>query len=127
ASRAGATLPPHWALPEFSSTPLQPMPPAPSPAAQGIRSAGPQEGAVPGDERGAAAAGDTAAYDARPRPAEQGALLSPYAPVPTQPPAPVFASRPSTVLRTAPNEVVVPLTPRAAPAVDSRPVVQPDY
>ncbi len=98
ASRAGATLPPHWALPEFPPTPLQPMPPAPPPAGSGIRSA-----------------------------AEQGTLLSPYAPVPTQPPAPVFASRPSTVIRMAPNEVVVPLTPRAAPASESAPVLQPNY
>jgi len=104
ASRAGAALPPHWALPEFPPSPLRPMPPPPVPAEQGIRPV------RPGEE-----APDSAAAAQAPRAAEQGAMLSPYAPVPQQPPAPIVASRPSTVLRTAPNEVVVPLPPREAP------------
>src|SRR5690606_26415174 len=92
ASRAGASLPPHWALPEFPPTPLRPMPPPP-PAVQGIRPAGPQEGATPGGIE----AGGAAVSAAGPSPAEQGAVLSPYGPVPMQAPAPVSVSRPSTV------------------------------
>ncbi len=122
ASRAGASLPPHWALPEFPPTPLRPMPPPP-PAVQGIRPAGPQEGATPGGIE----AGGAAVSAAGPSPAEQGAVLSPYGPVPMQAPAPVSVSRPSTVIRTAPNEVVVPLGPRGEPAPGSDPVPGTNY
>ncbi|HEY0879796.1 MAG TPA: type II secretion system secretin GspD, partial [Zeimonas sp.] len=45
ATRAGASLPPHWALPEFPPTPLREMPPPPLPQGQGISPAAPPEAA----------------------------------------------------------------------------------
>lgn len=91
ATRAGAALPPHWALPEFPATPMGAMPPAP--VQRGARTA------VPGEaDAGAAAADHTG-----PGPAGQGPMLWPYAPVPQQAPAPIFISRPSTVIRIAPH------------------------
>jgi len=111
ATRAGASLPPHWALPEFAPTPLQPMPPPPGAAA--ARAAQPTGSDVQGGAR----------FAPRSPAATHGAALSPGAVVATQPPAPVVASRPSTVIQTAPNEVVVPLTRSGAPARASDPVV----
>ncbi len=114
ATRAGASLPPHWALPEFPPTPLRPMP-APVPGETGGRGPNPPEGGAPGDRGGEARSGA----------AVQGALLAPDATVVTQPPAPVVASRPSTVIRTAPNEVVVPLTRPGAPPPATESVAPP--
>lgn len=107
AARSATQLPPHWALPDFPPTPLREMPPAPQTGDPGIGRPGPDEPT--------SGAPDASREPARARAAEQGSLLSPRGPVPTQPPAPVSASRPSTVIRTAPNEVIVPLTPREAP------------
>jgi len=104
ATRSGASLPQHWALPDFPPTPLSPMPPAPGEA--GARGASPTGDAAPGS---APATG-------------QGALLSPGAAAATQAPAPVFVSRPTTVIRTAPNEIVVPLRRPDAPAAADGPV-----
>ncbi len=115
ATRAGASLPPHWALPDFPPTPLSPMPPAPEEA--GARGANPTEGAAPGGTAAptqSGAAGQAAAG--------QGALLSPGGTAATQAPAPVFVSRPTTVIRTAPNEIVVPLRRPEAPAAADEPV-----
>ncbi len=85
AMRGDARLPEHWALPDMQASPLPEMPPAP----------------LPGE--GSASA----------RQVQRGAVLAPAQGIdaPAQPPAPVSASRPSTVIRTAPNEVVVPLRP----------------
>jgi len=113
ATRSGASLSPHWALPEFPPTPLQPMPAPPAAGEPGARGANPAAGGVQG----------SAGVVPRSGAAAQGALLSPGAAVATQSPAPVVASRPSTVIRTAPNEVVVPLTRPDAPAPASDPGV----
>jgi len=118
ATRAGASLPQHWALPEFPPTPLRPMTPPPE---AGVRAV--PEGAAPGGANPEGAAPEGARADSRSGAALQGALLAPAGAVPTQPPAPVVASRPSTVIQTAPNEVVVPLTRPEPPASVSEPVV----
>jgi len=103
--RGDSTLPSHWALPDLKPTPLPPMPPAPPrepkrPAGEGTQQGGaPAPGASP--QEGGPAAG----------PAAQQGVASGLA---AQPPAPVSASRPSTVIQTAPNEVVVPLRPGTA-------------
>jgi len=124
ATRAGASLPPHWALPQFPPTPLRPMPPAPAPSSVPAPASG---GADAGGATGSGGAGSHGAgMDARSSVAGQGALLSPDAAA-TQPPAPVIASRPSTVIRTAPNEVVVPLTRPDAPGAGPSYVPQTNY
>ncbi|MCD6672736.1 MAG: type II secretion system secretin GspD [Burkholderiaceae bacterium] len=110
ATRAGASLPQHWALPDFPPTPLSPMPPPPGEA--GVRGASPTGDAAPGSTP---AQGQSDATG-------QGALLSPGAATATQAPAPVFVSRPTTVIRTAPSEIVVPLRRPDAPAAADGPV-----
>jgi len=104
AVRGDAALPPHWALPDFKATPLPEMS---APLRQGAGA-----GTPPASSRGDA-----------PAPAVPGLAGSPSgAPAPaSQPPAPVSNSRPSTVIQTAPNEVVVPLRPGTSlvqPAAD---------
>ncbi len=82
AVRGDAGLPPHWALPDMDASPLPEMPAAPK-----------RDPEVPG------------------RPAQLGSAFSPTRDDASQPPAPVSASRPTTLIQTAPNEVVVPLRP----------------
>ncbi len=92
--RGDSTLPPHWALPDLKPSPLPPMPPAP-----------PREPRRP--------AGETPQQGDAPAPGP-GTQRDAVAPPPAQPPAPVSASRPSTVIQNAPNEVLVPLRPGTA-------------
>ncbi len=110
--RGDSALPSHWALPDMKPTPLPPMPP--SPPREPARPAGdaPQHGGAPAVAPSAQQRGDSAAG-----PADQQGVAAGMA---AQPPAPVSASRPSTVIQNAPNEVMVPLRPGTslAPAPD---------
>ncbi|MFO1301068.1 MAG: type II secretion system secretin GspD [Burkholderiaceae bacterium] len=92
--RGDSALPSHWALPDMKP---DPMPPMPSPPARS-----PKAPAGPAPEGSAAPQGPAA---------PQGSVAPAAADMATQAPAPVSASRPSTVIQTAPNEVVVPLRP----------------
>ncbi|RIK89507.1 MAG: hypothetical protein DCC72_12515, partial [Burkholderiales bacterium] len=82
----------------------------------------PTEGAAPGGTAAPTQSGAAGQAAAGQGAAGQGALLSPGGTAATQAPAPVFVSRPTTVIRTAPNEIVVPLRRPEAPAAADEPV-----